>query len=288
MMEPELIADYQCVTGEGPLWQPDEQCVYWVDIPLGRMFRYDPATGKHEQFYEGGVIGGYTLQADGSFLLFMDKGAIKILRNGKLMTVLDGIPGEEASRFNDVIADPRGGVFCGTMPSPDSLGHLYYLSPEGQITKLIDGIAISNGFGFTPDRKQLYYTLSHPKRILLFDYNQTTGALANQRVFVDTTGEDGVPDGMAVDAQGDVWSARWDGWRLTRYNAMGKELQRVQFPVKKVSSVTFGGPDYTDMYITSAGGNDKVENGPGAGALFRLRLGIKGQPPYRSHVGLAK
>ncbi len=287
-MEPELIADYKCVTGEGPLWHPDEQAVYWVDIPKGRIFRYDPVTGKHEQFFEGGVIGGYTLQADGSFLLFMDKGAIKILRNGKLTTVLDGIPGEEESRFNDVIADPRGGVFCGTMPSPDSLGHLYYLSPAGQITKLMDGIDISNGFGFTPDRKQLYYTLSLPKRIFLFDYNQTTGALANQRVFVSTTDEEGVPDGMAVDAQGDVWSARWDGWRLTRYNAMGKELQRIQFPVKKVSSVTFGGPDYTDMYVTTAGGNDKAENGPGAGALFRLRLGIKGQPPYRSRVGLLK
>lgn len=286
-MEPELIADYACVTGEGPLWHPDEQRVYWADIPKGRLFRYDPATGKHEQCYEGpDAIGGYTIQTDGSLLLFMAKGAIKSWREGKLTTIIDGIPGEEESRFNDVIADPLGGVFCGTMPGPAGLGHLYRLGTDGKITKLMDGIDVSNGFGFTPDRKQLYYTISHPKRIFVFDYNQTTGALTDQRVFLDTTLEAGVPDGMAVDAEGYVWSARWDGWRLTRYTPDGREVQRIQFPVKKVSSVTFGGADYRDMYVTTAGGHDKTENGAGAGALFRLRLGIQGQPAYRSRVGL--
>ena len=283
-MEPELIADYQCVTGEGPLWHPDEQRVYWVDIPQGRLFRYDPATGHHEQCYEGEVIGGYTLQADGALLLFMAKGAVKIWREGQLTTVVDHIPGEENSRFNDVIADPRGGVFCGTMPTKESLGHLYYLDIDGKITKLLDGIDVSNGFGFSPDRKQLYYTISHPKRIFLFDYNEHTGAITDQRVFVDTTAEEGVPDGMTVDAEGYVWSARWNGWHLTRYAPDGKEVQRITFPSKKVSSACFGGPDYTDMYITTAGGNDKAENGPGAGALFRLRPGVKGQPVYRSRV----
>lgn len=287
-MEPELIADYQCVTGEGPLWHPDEKRVYWVDIPQGRLFRYDPATGHHEQCYEGEVIGGYTIQADGALLLFMAKGAVKIWREGQLTTIVDSIPGEEDSRFNDVIADPRGGVFCGTMPTKESLGHLYYLDLDGKITKLLDGIDVSNGFGFSPDRKQLYYTISHPKRIFLFDYNEHTGAITNQRVFVDTTAEEGVPDGMTVDAEGYVWSARWNGWHLTRYTPDGKEVQRITFPAKKVSSASFGGPDYTDMYVTTAGGNDKAENGPGAGALFRLQPGVKGQPAYRSRVGLAK
>ena len=77
-MEPVLIADYQCITGEGPLWHPDERRLYWVDIPTGRMFRYDPATGAHEQCYSGPVVGGFTLQADGKLLLFMDKGAIRV------------------------------------------------------------------------------------------------------------------------------------------------------------------------------------------------------------------
>lgn len=93
-----------------------------------------------------------------------------------------------------------------------------------------------------------------------------------------------MPDGMTVDAQGNVWSARWDGYRLTQYSPEGRELQRIKFPVKKVSSVIFGGPDYTDMYVTTAGGNNPEENGATAGALYRLRLGIQGLPEYPSRI----
>ena len=114
-MEPELIADTRCVTGEGPLWHPSERRVYWVDIPTGRMFRYDPATAQHEQCYQGEVVGGFTIQADGALLLFMARGAVKIWREGTLTEVVQEIPEERDTRFNDVIADPAGRVFCGTM-----------------------------------------------------------------------------------------------------------------------------------------------------------------------------
>lgn len=283
-MEPELIADYQCVTGEGPLWHPTEQRLYWADIPTGRMFRYDPKTGHHEQFYEGDVVGGFTIQDDGALLLFMAHGAVKIWRDGQLETILDEIPDERESRFNDVFADPEGRVFCGTMPTTDRPGRLYRLDPDRTLTLLLEGIAVSNGMGLTLDRKQLYYTETGAKKIYLFDYDQRTGAISNQRVFKDSSDEDGMPDGMTVDAEGHVWSARWDGYRLTRYAPDGTEVLRVQFPAKKVSSVTFGGPDYMDMYVTTAGGNDKAENGPGAGALFRLRLGIQGLPEFPSRI----
>lgn len=283
-MEPELIADYQCVTGEGPLWHPTEQRLYWADIPTGRMFRYDPKTGQHEQFYAGDVVGGFTIQDDGALLLFMARGAVKIWRDGQLETILDEIPDERESRFNDVFADPEGRVFCGTMPTTDRPGRLYRLDPDRTLTLLLEGIAVSNGMGLTLDRKQLYYTETGAKKIYLFDYDQRTGAISNQRVFKDSSDEDGMPDGMTVDAEGHVWSARWDGYRLTRYAPDGTEVLRVQFPAKKVSSVTFGGPDYMDMYVTTAGGNDKAENGPGAGALFRLRLGIQGLPEFPSRI----
>jgi sugar lactone lactonase YvrE len=283
-MEPQLIADYQCVTGEGPLWHPDEQRVYWLDIPQGRIFRYEPATGRHEQYFQNGQIGGFTIQADGSLLLFMERGAVKLLRDGQLTTVIDEIPDERTSRFNDVIADPGGRVFCGTMPTQDRLGRLYRLDTDDTITPVLDGIDVSNGLGFTPDRKQMYYTVSREKKIYLFDYDQATGNIANRRVFVDVSNEDGIPDGMTVDAEGYVWSARWDGYCLVRYSPAGKEVQRIQFSTKKVSCVTFGGPDYTDMYVTTAGGHDKAENGADAGALFRLNLGIKGVPEFRSRI----
>ena len=283
-MEPELIADYQCVTGEGPLWHPTEQRVYWTDIPTGRMFRYDPKTGHHEQFYSGDVVGGFTIQDDGALLLFQARGAVKIWRDGQLETILEDIPDERETRFNDVFADPEGRVFCGTMPTKDRLGRLYRLDPDRTLTLLLEGIGTSNGMGLTPDRKQLYYTDTRAKKIYLFDYDQATGAISNQRVLVDSRDEVGMPDGMTVDAEGYVWSAQWDGGCLIRYTPDGREDRRIHFPAKKVSSVIFGGPDYTDMYVTTAGGNDKAENGPGAGALFRLRLGIRGVPEFPSRI----
>ncbi len=284
MVEPELIADYECETGEGPLWHPGEQRLYWADIPTGRMFRYDPASGLHEQFYQGEVVGGFTIQADGGLLLFMARGAVKIWREGELTTIIDEIPDERESRFNDVIADPAGRVFCGTMPTESQLGRLYRLDTDGMLTKLLDGIGISNGMGFTPDRQWMYYTDSAKREIYLFDYDQDTGAITNQQLFIQTPEGEGFPDGLTVDAEGYVWSARWDGSCLARYAPNGAEDLRIRFPAKKVSSVTFAGADYTDIYVTTAGGNDKPQEGPGAGGLFRLNLGIRGVPEFLSKI----
>jgi D-xylonolactonase len=283
-MEPELIADYNCVTGEGPLWHPIEQRVYWVDIPSGRLFRYHPDSGQHEQVLEGEAIGGFTMQADGSLLLFMARGAIRRWQDGTLTTVIEEIPDERETRFNDVIADPEGRVYCGTMPTKDRPGRLYRLDPDRTLTLMLEGIGCSNGMGFTRDLRQMYYTDSTAREIYAFDYDQESGALVNQRVFVQTPENEGIPDGMTVDLQGNVWSARWDGGVLVRYTPDGVEDMRIQFPAKKVSSVAFGGPDYTDIYVTTAGGANKPEEGPGAGALFRLNLGIQGQAEYPSRI----
>jgi D-xylonolactonase len=286
-MQPELIADYACITGEGPLWHPDEKRLYWVDIPKGRMFRYDPATGHHEECYQGEQVGGFTLQADGSLLLFGEKGSVRVWKDGQIVrTIIASIPGEEETRFNDVIADPAGRVFCGTMPSKEHLGSLYRLDTDGTLTQLLTGITCSNGMGYTADLKTMYYTDSMKREIYAFDYDKATGAITNQRVLIQTAEGDGIPDGMTVDAQGDIWSARWDGGCLVRFSPEGKELQRVAFPAKKVSCVTFAGDDCTDMYVTTAGGWDKATEGAGAGALFRINLGIKGVPEFRSRVGL--
>jgi sugar lactone lactonase YvrE len=291
-MEPELIADYRCETGEGPMWHPLEKKVYWCDIPRGRLFRYDPATGQHEMCYEGEeALGGFTVQADGALLFFMARGAVKIWCGGALTTVIDEIPGERDSRFNDVIADPEGRVFCGTMPTRERLGRLYRLDTDGTLIQILDDVGTSNGMGFAPDGKQMYYTDTRQREIYLFDYDRASGGIDNRRVFVrvpsgeESPGEGG-PDGMTVDAEGYVWSARWGGSRLVRYAPDGQEVQRVFFPAIKVSSVIFGGPDYTDMYVTTAGGHQKEIDGPGAGALFRLNLGIKGVPEFYSRVGL--
>jgi len=285
-MEPEIVVDYPLVIGENPLWHLDEKKVYWIDIHTGRIFRYDPKSGEHEQFYEGGIVGGFTTQEDGSLLLFMENGSIKILKNGKPSTVIEEIPEERESRFNDVIADPEGRVFCGTMPGKDHQASLYRLDRDGSITKILSGIGLSNGMGFTPDRKHMYHTDSPNRKIYLFDYDSKSGTLKNRRVFVSVPENEGVPDGMTVDKQGFVWSARWDGGCLVRYTPDGKEDLRINFPAKKVSSVTFGGEDYMDIYVTTAGGDKRSIEGHGAGALFRIRPEIQGIQEFRSKITL--
>lgn len=283
----EMIANYACQTGEGPLWHPDEGRVYWVDIPAGRLFRYDPASGHHEQCLEGEAIGGFTIQADGSLLLFMARGAVRVWRDGIVATIIKEIPEERDSRFNDVIADPLGRVFCGTMSSPKHKGRLYRLDTDGSLTCVAEGIGTSNGMGFTPDLTKMYHTDSSIRQIFVYDYDASIGEISNRRLFAKVAGEGGIPDGMTVDARGHVWSARWGGYRIARYEPNGTLVEEIAMPVKKVSCVTFGGPDNTDMYVTTAGGEDIAENGEHAGALYRLRLGVQGAPEYRSRIGLS-
>ena len=285
-MQIEMLADYDCVVGEGPVWHDDEQRLYWTDIETGRMYGLDPVTGQHEQFYEGREVGGMTVQADGRLLLFLDRGTVAVWDDGTLREIVPEIPDEIESRFNDVIADPEGRVFCGTVPTADRDGRLYRIDPDGSVSMVLEGIGCSNGMGFTKVLEHMYYTDSLPRRIYLFDYDRATGAIANRRVSVKTPDDEGLPDGMTLDENDDVWSARWDGWGVYRFGRDGQVKEKIDIPAKKISSVTFGGEDYADMYLTSAGGDDKQENGEHAGALWRVRgAGVKGRAEFRSRIG---
>ena len=282
---PVVVAPTSCYIGENPMWHSIEKRLYWCDIPNGRIFRYDPIGGEYETCYDGEVLGGFTIQSSGALLLFMARGAIKQWRDGELKTLLEHIPDECDSRFNDVIADPVGRVFCGTMPTPKRPGRLYRLDCDGKLSILLEGIGCSNGIAFSLDHDKMYYTDSIARVIYSFDYDKKSGNVRNQQVFVKTRERDGLPDGATVDADGCLWSAQWDGGCIVRYGHDGKEQHRVMFPVKKVSSLTFGGESYNDLYITTAGGGDKAEEGELAGSLFRLKVTGKGVPEFFSRIG---
>lgn len=304
-MQPVLVADTYCHTGENPLWHPQERRLYWTDIPNGRLYCYDPSTGRHEQCYSGTPVGGFTIQADGSLLLFMQRGAIARWRNGKLEYPYKEIPAEQESRFNDVIADPLGRVFCGTMPTPSRPGRLYRLDCDGSLHLILEGIGTSNGLGFTLDHKGLYYTDSQAHNIYMFDYDIETGIIGRARYLKGSPGYllelrntplpsdiwlhipegEGVPDGLTVDTQGYIWSARWDGSAIYRYTPQGIEDLRVEFPARKVSSLTFGGDDLSDIYVTTAlAGGERSSEGSGAGALFCLQAGVRGVAEFYSRI----
>lgn len=285
---PKAIANYHCHNAEVPIWHSREQCLYWSDIPTGRMFRYEPATNRHEQIYQGAMIGGITIQQDGSLLQFQANGAIARWQAGQQQVLIPEIPAERGNRFNDCIADPAGRVFAGTMSTPDRPGRLYRLDLDGRLSIVLDNVGISNGMGFTPNHQQMYYTDSAKRTIYLFDYDVATGTLSDQRVWVTTPENEGVPDGLTVDAAGYIWSARWDGGHLFRYAPDGTEVLRIPFPAPKVSCVTFGGVDYTDLYVTTAGGDNPDTEGLDAGALFQLNLGIRGVPEFFSRLNISQ
>jgi D-xylonolactonase len=201
--------------------------------------------------------------------------------------VISEIPEEREGRFNDVIADPEGRVYCGTMPIGDRPGRLYRLDPDLTLTVVIEDAGLSNGLGFTPDLEYLYHSDSSDNRIITkLKYDRTTGNLTDRQFFFHPGENEGLPDGMTVDAEGYVWSAQWDGSALIRIAPDGNEVHRIPFPAKKVSSVTFGGNDYRDAYVTTANVNGREEEGPGAGALFRVNLGVQGRPEFFSKIGL--
>ena len=289
---PDRVVDCRCHTGEGPLWNQEDEMLYWVDTPNGLLYRYDPNREVHERCYWTGTIGGFTVQEDGSLLLFKDGGCIERWHDGATETVVNGIEREAASRFNDAIADPRGRVFCGTMPTDSQSGSLYRVDTDGAVTHLLDELDIPNGMEFSSSIDTLHVTESEPGRIHSFAYDKSIGELSNRSVFLDIGNETGVPDGLTIDEEGCIWSARWNGGCLVRYAPDGTELRRVEFPARKVSSVTFGGEQYDRAYVTTALGpgegpaGERDAEGNGAGTVFALRPEITGVPEHHLRIGI--
>jgi len=284
MASPVVIADARCHNAECPVWDPDNDYLYWSDIPRGRLYRYERNGQTHKEIHRGTPIGGMCLQQDGALLLFRAHGRIERWHWGELETIIDEIPAEINSRFNDVVADPLGRVFCGTMATQQHPGKLYRLDPDGHLEVILDDVKIPNGMAFSQDATRFYFTDSTTRAITIFDYSQDSGQLSNQRPFIILPPGAGVPDGLVVDAEDYVWSARWDGGHLFRYSPEGDEVLKIPFPARKVSSLTFGGPKLDQIYATTAGGQDRASEGEGAGAVFRVDVGIPGKAEFRSCV----
>jgi D-xylono/L-arabinono-1,4-lactonase len=281
---PEIICDQRFGVAENPLWHDRHQCLYWTDIPAGRVYRCNPKSCAVEQVYEGPVVGGFTIQADDSLLLFLAGGAIAQWNEGRLITVIDGLAAERESRFNDVIADPKGRVFCGTMPTNDLPGRLYILETNGRISKLLDGVQCSNGMAFSGDLKYLLHTDSYARTIHRFHYSESEGTIGARQVFCKVAEGDGYPDGLIRDASGDFWSARWGGGCIVRYSTTGSEIGRVNLPAKHVTSMAFGGSGLTELFVTTASQADPAELSAESGAIFRMSTSIQGMPEFRSRV----
>lgn len=283
----EVVVDLPCETGEGPLWDDRTQTLTWNDIPPGTLYRYDPASGENDVIYQHNTsIGGHTLQEDGSLILFCTDGMILKLRDGETEVIIESIPAVVGSRFNDVAADPLGGIFCGTMPLVNSDAHLYRLAPDGSLTLVWDDLGLSNGLGFSPDNSVMYLSDSDNRVVYRADFDADSAELTNRDILIRLHDDVAVPDGMTVDTNGDLWVAVWDGSCLLHYSADGELIDKLTFPVKKVSSINFGGSDFSTAYVTTAGGSNRAgDDGELAGSLFTTRIpGVTGRSDFRSRI----
>jgi len=274
------LTNYRNQLAEGPLWHPEEEALYWTDIPEEQILRYDPSEGT-EVVCENVVVGGFTIQQDGSLLLFMDEGTVGHYRDGELSREILSLPDVEA-RFNDVTADPDGRVLCGTMPGEDHPGHLYRLDTDGSFKQLLTRVQVPNGIGFSPDFERLYFTETNNRLIHAFEYDRDTGTIANRKTFADFRQSSGKPDGLTVDTDGNVWSAQWGANSVVCLNPDGEQIGQIDVPAQYVTSVAFGQPGWETLYITTAQASEpNVDDG---GNIFTAEPDSTGMPLRYSDV----
>ena len=283
MSEVEHILAVQDRLGEGPMWSPEEQALYWVDIVNHRIHRLYPGTGKHESFDVGLPVAVLALRASGGLVTATANGfALWDPQTRALEFITNPEADRPQNRFNDGAVDSQGRFWAGTMNGDDNAapdGCLYRLDPDGSVHKMEEGLAVANGTAWSPDERTMYLTDTFRRVIWAYDYDAASGTISNRRPFVRVPEEEGFPDGHTVDSEGCVWGAHWGGSEVTRYDPTGKVDRKIRLPVQNVTSCVFGGENLDDLYITTAWygmSDEEREKQPLAGDLFRVKVGIKG------------
>lgn len=279
MTEVEHLISIHNELGEGALWNADEQRFYWVNIVKGNFFRLDPATHAYETFNIGTMLGFLRFCKSGGLIMGTTRGiALWDPKTQALKYVAEPESSNPQSRFNDGATDRQGRLWGGTTVTGKEDGTLYRLDTDLTLHTMETGISCSNGIDWSLDNKTMYYTDSTPRCIYAYDFDPASGQIANRRVLIQIPENEGVPDGLTVDSEGFIWSARWDGAKVSRYDPQGKLEREIKLPVPFVTSVSFGGSTLEELYITTAYTEEIAKKYPMAGDLFRVWTGIKGLP----------
>jgi sugar lactone lactonase YvrE len=268
--------------GEGPLWDPGAAVLRWVDILPGLVHAFDPATEEDTSFEVDEPVGTVAVRGSGGLVLATKSGISTCAVDGSNLTRLHEVATDPAGgRFNDGKADRWGRFWAGTMlEETDGAAALYRLDPDGSLRTILTGVSVSNGLGWSPDGRTMYYVDTHTGGVDAFDHDPDTGDITDRRRLVDV--ERGWPDGLTVDVEGNLWVALWDGWAVRRYTPEGKLLDTVELPAQRVTSCAFGGPDLSTLYLTSARAGlseAALDRQPRAGSVFALDPSVSGQPP---------
>jgi sugar lactone lactonase YvrE len=267
------------ILGECPLWDERAQALYWIDIRRPALRRLDHRSGRVETWPLPDLVGSIALCDDDRLLVTLpDRIVLFDPASAALETVAE-VTRVEGHRFNDGRCDRQGRFWVGTMHNitrgPE--GVLYRLD-GARLTPVLSGICIPNSLGWSPDGRTMYFADSLQYTIYSYDFDPEGGTMGSRRVFATTTAP-GFPDGSVVDAEGCLWNAEFNAWRVVRYAPDGRIDRIIDMPTHRPTCCTFGGPDLDILYITTASQQmsaEEMAKQPTAGALLATKPGMRG------------
>lgn len=285
-IEVELVLDAHAQLGEGPVWDGMTNVLMWVDIVGCVVHRFDPSVGCDRVVNVGKPVGAVAPRQSGGLVLALEDGFGLLDANcSEPSMIWNTDASERGCRMNDGKCDSAGRFWAGTMAYDlrPYAGALYRLETGYRVTKVLDGITISNGLGWSPDDRRMYFIDSGTGGVDVFDYDRDSGSVSRRRRLVEVSASVGMPDGMTVDSEGFIWVSLWGGSAVHRHAPDGRLDMIISLPVSQVTSCAFGGSDLSDLYITSATAGlspDQRSRQSLAGGLFRCRPGVTGLAPH--------
>jgi len=284
---PEIVADQACRLGSGPAWHPVSGLLTWTDAQDGSLYSYHAVGAKSSRMLVGEKVHQCFPGEDGSMLLFTADGGLKVSRGADLKTLTKRLPWVPGAHVSAAALDQHGRLYCATRTADGRSGSLYRVRTDGGIEEALDGLGRVTGLGFDQHRSLMYCCIAESREVIRFTCDAVSGELSDRNVFVQLPQSIGTPHGVALDAKGFVWTPIWGGSCVMRFAPTGKEERRTYFTAKLLSGLTFGGPDLRDLFVVSSGAEDRRANGPGAGALYKLRPGVKGAPQPLANAGVS-
>jgi sugar lactone lactonase YvrE len=269
--------------GESPSWDPSTQLFSWVDITPGRLHTTSAASGMHAVYDCGQPVGVARPRASGGYVCGLRDGIALALPGSPPATWIARGFAPPTHRLNDGTCDPAGRLWVGAtaMDFGSRPGSLYRVEPDGEVTVAIDTVQFANGIGFSADAGTLYLIDSLAHVLLAYDFDNDAGTLAGARRVAVFDPAEGMPDGLAVDAEGGIWVARYGACAVERYDERGDVTERVLLPAAQPTCPAFGGPGLETMYVTSAwqflAADARDED---QGAIFTFEPGVAGAPTY--------
>jgi len=270
---------------EGPVWDPVRERLLWVDIRRGTVLvgelHDDGTISIEDRVQTPGMVGAVAVSQAGDWILAGERGILTRTASGALSAGPTVLADDSGRRLNDAKVDPAGRFVVGTLKideTPTTTERLVVVQADGRLDDLDDDLSLSNGLGWSPDGSVLYSIDTIPRIVYARDYDAAAGTAGPRRVLVAF--DEGVnPDGMCMDADGQLWIAIWGRGEVRRYTPEGVLTRTIELPSPHTTCVTFAGPDLSTMVITTATkdlGDDDLARFPLAGRLFTLDAGIRG------------